>query len=324
MLAFNQQRFVADAAHSLLAQDYSPLEIVLSDHGSTDGTREILAGIARDYRGPHRVKLNRSQSAGGILGHFLDAVAVSSGELIVMAGGDDISLPSRVASLVRRWRESGAAFVCSDLELIDASGKRLMRASGGNLYHDAASYFPAGAVRHLNGAAAAYERLALTALARPPFPVFTEDLFLALMLGQRSAHCAWIDEPLVRYRIHDGAYTSRVGSAPSEAAAEAAMADRSRQTAQIFAYVERAAQDGSGFARAFGSQAQIDLDRLAADRRFHEAVAGWGEASLFRRLAALSHAKRAGQRRWMLPRLLGFGWLGRLKRIRRAARKIRR
>lgn len=318
LLTLDQEAFAAEAVGSLFVQDYTNLEIVLSDHGSGDRTFAILTGLAANYRGPHRLLLNQSASTGGILGHFLDAVAVSGGDLIVMAAGDDISAPHRVSRLVEVWRETGAAVLSSGMAAMDEAGRPLVVKAWRPLYHDAASYFAPGAVHHLHGAGAAYDRGALLSVEPPAFPVFTEDLFLALMLGLRSARFARIDEPLVTYRIHPDAYTSRIGSAPTLEAAEAAMAERSRITAQILGHIERAALADRDHTMPAASR------RLAADRRFHEAVARWAELGLAARLRALRQATRPAQRRWMLPRLFGLGMLARLKRLRRPARQIRR
>ena len=51
LLAYNQERYVEEAARSCLAQECEPLEIVFSDDASSDRTHEILTAIAADYRG---------------------------------------------------------------------------------------------------------------------------------------------------------------------------------------------------------------------------------------------------------------------------------
>jgi GT2 family glycosyltransferase len=42
VLAYNQQKFVAEAVRGALAQTYHPLEIVISDDCSTDGTFDVI------------------------------------------------------------------------------------------------------------------------------------------------------------------------------------------------------------------------------------------------------------------------------------------
>jgi glycosyltransferase involved in cell wall biosynthesis len=55
VLTYNQATVVEAAVQSCLAQVGEPLEIVLSDDASTDGTYALLLEMAAAYRGPHQV-----------------------------------------------------------------------------------------------------------------------------------------------------------------------------------------------------------------------------------------------------------------------------
>ena len=103
LLAFNQQVTVRAAAEACLAQVGEPLEIVLSDDASTDGTFAQLQAVAAAYRGPHRVSARRNPANLGIGAHYNALIAQTSGALIVTAAGDDVSVPHRVQTLARAW-----------------------------------------------------------------------------------------------------------------------------------------------------------------------------------------------------------------------------
>lgn len=119
LFAYNQASYISEAVEGALSQTYSPLEIILSDDCSSDRTFEIMKGIVRDYEGPHSVILRRSERNRGLLGHINDVANQLSGEIVVMAAGDDISLPHRVERLVDVFRVRPAAFsVCSDIAVI--------------------------------------------------------------------------------------------------------------------------------------------------------------------------------------------------------------
>lgn len=315
LLTFNQERYVAEAAHAALAQDYPNLELVFSDHGSTDRTFAILEALAAGYTGPHRLILNRATAAGGVLGHVYDALARSSGELIVAAAGDDISRPDRVSRLVQRWRSTRAAVLCSASETIDADGRALPPRPKQAMVHDVARYFPDGHAFHLHGAAAAYDRKALEAVAPPDFEVMTEDLFFGLMLGLRGAHFEYVDERLVRYRIHRGALSNPVAAAPTLEAAESAIERYSARSARLLRHAEEAAMTGLHCDPGYGRRARVDLRRLRADASFHEARARWSRLGPARRLAALRWARSLAQLRWMVPRLFGLRFLEFQKRL---------
>ncbi|MDP6474553.1 MAG: glycosyltransferase [Alphaproteobacteria bacterium] len=91
--AYNQEAFVRDAVRSVLAQDYEPLEIILSDDCSSDRTFEIIENEASAYKGPHSVVLNRNEMNLGIE-HINKLQQLASGTILVTGHGDDLSMPS--------------------------------------------------------------------------------------------------------------------------------------------------------------------------------------------------------------------------------------
>ena len=46
---FNRKLFLKEALESVLAQDYSNVEIVVSDNASTDGTEDVVKGFSEKY-----------------------------------------------------------------------------------------------------------------------------------------------------------------------------------------------------------------------------------------------------------------------------------
>lgn len=123
LIAYNQERFIRDAVEGALAQTYSPLEVILSDDCSTDRTYAIMQEIVDAYDGPHRVLLNRNATNLGLVPHVNLVFELSSGELIILAAGDDISYPDRASVLFDAWRQRGRpAVVMSGFDSIDAAG----------------------------------------------------------------------------------------------------------------------------------------------------------------------------------------------------------
>src|SRR5262245_41375183 len=96
LFVYNHERFVAEALRSAFAQTYAPLEIIVSDDCSTDKTFEIVQREVRGYDGPHQIRLNRNTENIGFAEQVNLVTGLARGRLIVLAGGDDVSLPSRV------------------------------------------------------------------------------------------------------------------------------------------------------------------------------------------------------------------------------------
>ncbi len=103
LVAYNQENLITEAVESLLSQTYSPLEIILSDDCSSDSTFTIMKSLKDNYKGPHKIKLNHNKTNLGISAHINKLVALTHGDLIFCAAGDDISLPKRCSEVVSFW-----------------------------------------------------------------------------------------------------------------------------------------------------------------------------------------------------------------------------
>lgn len=95
LLTYNQENYIQDAINGALAQTYSPLEIIISDDCSTDGTYKKIEEIVADYSGPHKIVLNKNPKNLGIAQHFNVVCEMAKGEILMAAAGDDVSLPNR-------------------------------------------------------------------------------------------------------------------------------------------------------------------------------------------------------------------------------------
>ncbi len=89
---YNGERFLAAAIASSLAQDYQPIEVIIVDDGSTDGT----AGIARSFEGVrylHQPNQGpaRARNAG---------IEVAAGEYIAFLDTDDVMLHGKLTAQV--------------------------------------------------------------------------------------------------------------------------------------------------------------------------------------------------------------------------------
>ena len=206
---YNQQAFVREALQAALTQDYPEYELVVSDDGSDDGTRQAVDEALR--AAPAHVSVLRVDSLTnqGLVASFNRAVAASSGDILVPMAGDDVSERDRLSALVQVFRgQPQVHLVCSNLRKIDAAGRELpaprFLPEEGGVY----AYSPAGPGRCLYanlpmvGATAAYRR-AIFDIFGPLGPdAPSEDNCLAvraLLLGPT----VYLADRLVRWRRHD-------------------------------------------------------------------------------------------------------------------------
>ncbi len=121
---WNHEAYVERALKAALAQDYSPLEIIVSDDASTDRTFEIVERVAASYRGPHRLRINRNRRNLGVGAHNDLLLEMAQGDMVVLAAGDDFDQPDRVGAIVAAWQSDPARIGCiaSLVRGIDAGG----------------------------------------------------------------------------------------------------------------------------------------------------------------------------------------------------------
>jgi len=114
---YNYGRFLAEAIDSALAQTYAPLEVIVVDDGSTDDSRDVIAGYG------DRV-ITVLKENGGQASAFNAGFAVASGEVVIFLDADDALLPAAAQSAVGRF-EPGVSKVYWPLWEIDSEGKAM-------------------------------------------------------------------------------------------------------------------------------------------------------------------------------------------------------
>lgn len=118
--SLNQGRFIEEAIESVRAQDYRPIEHVVVDAGSTDGTVDVLRRYDDDLRWVSEP--DRGQS------HALNkGFALARGEILAWINADDFYLPGAVAEAVAAITETGAGLVYADVLRVDEQGDRRRR-----------------------------------------------------------------------------------------------------------------------------------------------------------------------------------------------------
>lgn len=203
LFGYNQERFVREAVRSALAQTYSPLQVILSDDCSPDGTFEIMREEAARYEGPHRVVLNRNEHNLGLGGHYNRVMELAEGGLIVTAAGDDVSLAERTEEFVKVWSEGGNFSIYSNYVIMDGDG--VERGVEGGIAQEAGKTWwekVRSEVMRGIGCAHAWDRAVFDVFGPLPDDIVQEDVaipFRASLLGR----VAYIDECLARYRRHD-------------------------------------------------------------------------------------------------------------------------
>lgn len=110
----NEARFLRESMDSLMAQDYQPLEVVVYDGGSTDGTLDIL----KTYPMEVVVEPGLGQMAAINRGWRR-----TSAEFVTWWAGDDVYYPGAIRRLATELQaHPEAGLVHGDIDVIDENG----------------------------------------------------------------------------------------------------------------------------------------------------------------------------------------------------------
>lgn len=201
LLTYNQEDTVEAAAMSCLQQACEPIEIVFSDDCSSDGTFAKLQIMAAQYQGPHHVRVRQNPHNLGIADHYNQAVSEASAELIVVAAGDDLSAPHRVAIILEAWRASQGRvnLIASYATSIDSSGKILGLIKTGHLEKWTNAQTWCKKRPYVIGATFAFHKKLFTAFGPLARGVDYEDQVLSLRAAALGGGLT-LPEPLVHYR----------------------------------------------------------------------------------------------------------------------------
>ena len=210
--AFNHEAFIENAILGAFSQTYTPLEIILSDDCSSDNTFEIMLRMAAAYQGPHQVILSRNETNRGVGGNVSRIFELARGKLIVLASGDDISLPTRAQANYEAWEASRreAMFVYSSFRMIDGAGQELKNTGLEFSWSDEGTSIRESLSIHeffgpgkpwIFGCAAAWSPRLIELFGPMPDGLVHEDEVLALRAACLGPYVR-IAVPLVKYRLH--------------------------------------------------------------------------------------------------------------------------
>lgn len=216
LFAYNQERYIREAVEGAFAQTYEPLEIILSDDCSTDRTYEIIEELAAKYEGPHKLIVRRSTKNRGLGLHIYDVTNLATGSIIVVAAGDDISLPMRSQTLVALMETEGTQFAASCYNKMNDDGTIIEQ----NVRDDYAGHYVWQLINadpsfFAGGATAAY-RLnfvrkaldsAIDVLNSGTF-YYEDILFAAYAVAIDTKPSFYENSALVNYRINNSSLTN--------------------------------------------------------------------------------------------------------------------
>lgn len=208
----NGVEFLAESLDSILAQSFKDWRVLVLDHGSTDGSREMAEAYhARDAR----IEVHARPQAQGLAGLLNEGIALADCEYLLRHDADDVCFPDRMAVALQAFAaHPGCLAIGGQADMIDEKGGHIgqMRLPAGQARINIVSLFrnpiahPTAMLQFdgIQKLGVRYGKDFLQALpSGQSIEVHTlaEDYFLfgqLAMLGK----CANVPQELIRYRSH--------------------------------------------------------------------------------------------------------------------------
>lgn len=118
IITFNSEKFIEQAIESVLLQDYTNIEIVISDDSSSDNTPKILEKYSKQY--PDKIKVLLAKRNLGATKNWFKCVKACKGKYIACLAGDDEFLPGKISKQVDIMEKDTDISICySDASVFD-------------------------------------------------------------------------------------------------------------------------------------------------------------------------------------------------------------
>ncbi|HVH23230.1 MAG TPA: glycosyltransferase, partial [Pseudonocardia sp.] len=196
--AFNERATIAATVRSLVASDH-PVEVIVVDDGSTDGTADVVEAL-----GLLDVRVIRKPN-GGKPSALNAGIAAARHEIVVMMDGDTVFEPVTVRHLVAPFADPQVGAVAGNARVADrrsliARWQHIEYVIGFNIDRRVQDAW--GVITTVPGAIGAYRRTALADVGGVSDDTLAEDTDLTIALGRAGWRVvyqptarAWTDAP---------------------------------------------------------------------------------------------------------------------------------
>jgi glycosyltransferase involved in cell wall biosynthesis len=124
--SYNHRRFVNNAIRSVFRQTYRPIELIIIDDGSSDGSAETIREFLNDTPPPKGISVDfSSRKNRGAPATINEGIEKASGDYVAILNSDDAYFPERIEECLAAARSRDSRLVFTYVEPIDAQDKPL-------------------------------------------------------------------------------------------------------------------------------------------------------------------------------------------------------
>lgn len=265
MATFNGEKHIQEQLDSIARQTLLPIELVITDDGSTDKTLNIVDSFA--VTAPFPVSIFQNETRLGYADNFLKAASLCSGDLIAFCDQDDVWMKEKLNSCSGYFADASVLLVAHSALTVFNSGKTGRRVP--QFKHTRVSTFCDPLVFALGFATIIRKELLTFQISLRPSKLLGHDQWL-WFLAASAGQIATVSDVLTLYRQHQ---SNLFGAAPHRT-----ISARARNIAETVHYDERATfeMECSQILRILAAQHPMraprlkeSAERLAFRSRFH-------------------------------------------------------
>lgn len=205
MATFNGEKFLRQQIESILNQNYTNIELVVVDDGSTDKTLTILNEYAKQDA---RIKIYPATTNMGFVSNFERGLTLAQGEYVMLSDQDDIFRQDKILLMLQKLKGGTCDLVISDLSLIDSDGNLIHKSFWQSQRLNPSAGKPFKRLIYSNfatGCAMMFRRKLLNSALPFPKGILVHDWWIAVVATTKNAGgLCLITDSLTLYRQHGG------------------------------------------------------------------------------------------------------------------------
>lgn len=197
--SYNGESYIRDQLDSILRNLSREDEVIVSDDGSTDRTREIL----KEYQ-DGEIPVRAVDGPGkGIKQNINEALSHCRGKYIFLADQDDVWLDHKVERVMEFLGKSGCSLVCHDAQVMNGDLSETIMPSFFAYRGSKAGFLNNLLKNRYMGCCMAFERGILPYALPIPEEIEMHDQWIGMIHDMRGGNSVFIREKLLLYRRHD-------------------------------------------------------------------------------------------------------------------------
>lgn len=197
--SYNGAAYIGEQLESILENLSPEDEIIVSDDGSTDGTRTVVMEYANKDA---RVHLTEGP-CNGIIANFEHAIAECKGEYIFLADQDDVWTSGKVEKVLKIFKEKGVALVIHDARVCNGDLKEEVMPSFFAYRGSGAGVWKNYMKNTYMGCCMAFKREVRDKVLPIPRDIQMHDQWIGILSDYYFGKSFFLREPLLLYRRHE-------------------------------------------------------------------------------------------------------------------------